>query len=939
MKDQYDCLNKAQLSFEYLHTNSTTHTFLFGALAELVDNSQDAGAKNLDIYTCKNPYLRGGFYLAFLDDGCGMNYDDVFNVIVFGKSAKRHSLDSTQIGQYGNGLKSGAMRISNDFILFTKKDNIGTCLFLSRTFHQEEHISQIMCPMPCFDLTSQKPIENTDNQQLNGTRTYTYDKNKHELEMYLITKYSPFKTIDDLFKQFSLIKSASGTLIILYNLKLSDCGEPELNIKTDPYDILIDSKNRRNLFIDDDNSIPSEYRSLRAYVSILYYEPHMRITIQGRRVITKKLSYTLYKPRQYQFKSTRFKTRSEQEIKKSEKELLSLEERIREADSQVYHIQQQNEMTPSIDERIRLRKLQINAAELKDIANRLRNGLVKKRMEMNTTKTLTFIFGLNIQNRIADGIFVYNCGRLIKMYEKIGQPNKKTLYCRGVIGIVDIPSIVLEPTHNKQSFADEKEYQFLLKNMGEYMRQYWADTGIEHYVKEFWATYGYRDDQLDRPPLNDPETIKRRQVAIPMLIQCDKCLKWRRLPYNGNAKVLTQNQLESWQCSDNTDILNNTCSANEKLEIIPEGELKQQSQGTNSGNHTLLRAVLSPARSLGTNKRISNAEISSTTTNINSKVSTRSSIVPSSSKTSQKRSLPSSRSLSTKTKPKKKPKRCNSKQSTESKSKIHNTISDGEIDEYEQESFASVAQQTHDQTSTSIQNSRSNIQQTSLTDYVTSTHHIHLIDDDDNTENIDNTDIASNNLLPPPTIGARLWAMYQGARRTGTVLSVNDKRGIFKMRFDEFPTAEFDYSFSYKSSAWSYIGTPPPSTDPTITSVETIVNELEPLSIIAKKLKALIKFMLPPDWKLTHAQISAMSYDDLSQFDIAAFMQSYREKMTKIVEQHKTDEEHWRTSTQHLQSEATKLFNLCGMSIPMDCSMEDFEEHIERYIAEAIKSS
>ncbi|CAF4791748.1 unnamed protein product, partial [Rotaria sp. Silwood1] len=43
-----------------------------------------------------------------------------------------------------------------------------------------------------------------------------------------------------------------------------------------------------------------------------------------------------------------------------------------------------------------------------------------------------------------------------------------------------------------------------------------------------------------------------------------------------------------------------------------------------------------------------------------------------------------------------------------------------------------------------------------------------------------------------------------------------------------------DYSFSYKSSAWSYIGAPPPSTDPTITSVETIVNELEPLSIIAE---------------------------------------------------------------------------------------------------------
>lgn len=66
-------------------------------------------------------------------------------------------------------------------------------------------------------------------------------------------------------------------------------------------------------------------------------------------------------------------------------------------------------------------------------------------------------------------------------------------YCRGVIGVVDIPSIVLEPTHNKQSFADEKEYHFLLKNMGEYMRQYWTDAGIENYVKEFWETYGRMD--------------------------------------------------------------------------------------------------------------------------------------------------------------------------------------------------------------------------------------------------------------------------------------------------------------------------------------------------------------------------------------------------------------------------------------------------------------
>lgn len=153
----------------------------------------------------------------------------------------------------------------------------------------------------------------------------------------------------------------------------------------------------------------------------------MRITIQHRRVITKRLPFTLYKPRQYQFKSTRFKTRSEQEIKKTEEQLTSLEERHREADSQVHHAQKTIGISTSIEERTRLRKLQIHAAEIKDMIERLRNGLIRKRAELSTTKTLNFIFGLNIQNRAADGVFVYNCGRLIKMYEKIGQPNKKTV--------------------------------------------------------------------------------------------------------------------------------------------------------------------------------------------------------------------------------------------------------------------------------------------------------------------------------------------------------------------------------------------------------------------------------------------------------------------------------------------------------------------------------
>lgn len=116
----YSSLNRAQLTFEYLHTNSTTHEFLFGALAELVDNSRDANATRIDIYTEKRPDLRGGFMLCFLDDGTGMEPSEATHVIQFGKSSKRFP-ESTHIGQYGNGLKSGSMRIGKDFILFTKK--------------------------------------------------------------------------------------------------------------------------------------------------------------------------------------------------------------------------------------------------------------------------------------------------------------------------------------------------------------------------------------------------------------------------------------------------------------------------------------------------------------------------------------------------------------------------------------------------------------------------------------------------------------------------------------------------------------------------------------------------------------------------------------------------------------------------------------------------
>ena len=44
------------------------------------------------------------------------------------------------------------MRIGKDFILITKKEDTMTCLFLSRTFHEEEGIDEVG-PLLTFPVT------------------------------------------------------------------------------------------------------------------------------------------------------------------------------------------------------------------------------------------------------------------------------------------------------------------------------------------------------------------------------------------------------------------------------------------------------------------------------------------------------------------------------------------------------------------------------------------------------------------------------------------------------------------------------------------------------------------------------------------------------------------------------------------------------------------
>uniref|UniRef100_A0A8B9Z587 MORC family CW-type zinc finger 2 n=1 Tax=Buteo japonicus TaxID=224669 RepID=A0A8B9Z587_9AVES len=495
--------------------------------------------------------LRGGFMLCFLDDGTGMDSNEAASVIQFGKSAKR-SPESTQIGQYGNGLKSGSMRIGKDFILFTKKDNTMTCLLLSRTFHEEEGIDEVIVPLPTWNARSWEPV--TDNME------------KFSIETELIYKYSPFKSEQEVMEQFNKIRGEKGTLVIIFNLKLMDNGEPELDVTSDPQDI--------QMAETPPEGTKPERRSFRAYAAVLYIDPRMRIFINGHKVQTKRLSCCLYKPRMYKYTSNRFKTRAEQEVKKAEHMARIAEEKAREAESKARALELRLGGDLTRESRVTLRQVQNSAITMRreaDVKKRIKDA---KQRALKEPKELNFIFGVNIEQRELDGMFIYNCSRLIKMYEKVGPQLEGGMACGGVVGVVDVPYLVLEPTHNKQDFADAKEYRHLLKAMGEHLAQYWKDVAIaQRGIIKFWDEFGYLSANWNQPPSSELRYKRRRAMEIPTTIQCDVCLKWRTLPFQLSS--VEKNYPDSWVCSMNPDPEQDRCEAAEQKQKVPLGTLKK----------------------------------------------------------------------------------------------------------------------------------------------------------------------------------------------------------------------------------------------------------------------------------------------------------------------------------------------------------------------------
>ncbi|XP_059542404.1 MORC family CW-type zinc finger protein 3 isoform X1 [Myotis daubentonii] len=266
---------------KFLHTNSTSHTWPFSAVAELIDNAYDPDVNAKQIWIDKTVINRH-ICLTFTDNGNGMTSDKLHKMLSFGFSDKVTVNGHVPVGLYGNGFKSGSMRLGKDAIVFTKNGETMSVGLLSQTYLEAIQAEHVVVPIVAF---------NQHRQMINLAES--------EASLAAILKHSLFPTEQSLLAELDAIIGKKGTRIIIWNLR-SYKSATEFDFEKDKYDIRIPEdldeitgkKGYKKQERMDQIAPESDY-SLRAYCSILYLKPRMQIILRGQKVKTQLVSKSL----------------------------------------------------------------------------------------------------------------------------------------------------------------------------------------------------------------------------------------------------------------------------------------------------------------------------------------------------------------------------------------------------------------------------------------------------------------------------------------------------------------------------------------------------------------------------------------------------------------------------------------------------------------------
>ncbi|KAM4700653.1 MORC family CW-type zinc finger protein 3-like [Discoglossus pictus] len=288
-------IQRSALCPKFLHTNSTSHTWPFSAVAELIDNvyDPDVNAKQMWI---DQTFIKTQLCLTFTDNGNGMNQEKLHKMLSFGYSDKVAVNGHVPVGLYGNGFKSGSMRLGRDTIVFTKNETDMSVGMLSQTYLEAINAEHVMVPIILF---------NKQNILLQLIKTANSKTN-----LKAILTHSLLSTEKELLAELDAIRSNKGTRIIIWSLRRDRGGRTEFDFDKDKYDIRIpdeiEGTGKRGYKKQErmGQIAPDSDYSLRAYCSILYLKPRMQIILRGQKVqtqlVSKSLAYIekdVYRPR------------------------------------------------------------------------------------------------------------------------------------------------------------------------------------------------------------------------------------------------------------------------------------------------------------------------------------------------------------------------------------------------------------------------------------------------------------------------------------------------------------------------------------------------------------------------------------------------------------------------------------------------------------------
>eukprot|EP01127_Copromyxa_protea_P012818 TRINITY_DN3369_c0_g1_i1.p1 TRINITY_DN3369_c0_g1~~TRINITY_DN3369_c0_g1_i1.p1 ORF type:complete len:673 (-),score=98.27 TRINITY_DN3369_c0_g1_i1:418-2196(-) len=375
-----------------------------------------------------------------------MSPADLHRLLGFGYTHEQDDFADSEkpIGQYGNGFKSGSMRLGDDALVFTKHKGIQSIGFLSQSFLKALKLDEVVVPMASWDEDF-KLI----NLEKEGVNTELSLKS-----LEIIENYSIFTDDEQVVEQFQQI-GKSGTRIVIYNLKGYMTDQYEFDF-THPDDLRLLREER-----EADEQEPVDKYSLKRYLEVLYFQPKMKMYIQDKKVRPNRLLQSLYRVREHAYK-------------------------------------------PSIKS--------------------------PKNMKYDSI----MYFGFDKENGYS-GIMYYHNNRLVKRYDRL------TLMRHGdsrVIGVID--ASFLTPTHNKQDFVQNGLSSSLEQALKDRLRMYWEQAQVEE-------KHGGPGKQLFM------KSLEKKRGTGPFWIQCDKCMKWRKVnkpPYQFD---------DNWTCVRNLDKSYNLC--------------------------------------------------------------------------------------------------------------------------------------------------------------------------------------------------------------------------------------------------------------------------------------------------------------------------------------------------------------------------------------------